>query len=140
MPKGDSLPCRQSLATKHLSSTKGVKLKIYLKQLRRKAKKTSLKIKLSSMSDKDVAVYIKTSSGGFLLSDAWRALRIQAIEKYGFICLCCGKENSRQHPINIDHIKPRKFYPELALNIENLQPLCGTCNKRKGNKTISYRK
>ena len=62
MPKGDSLPCRQSLATKNLPSTKGVKLKIYLKQLRRKAKKTSLKIKLSSMSDKDVAVYIKTSS------------------------------------------------------------------------------
>ena len=40
----------------------------------------------------------------------------------------------KKTPCNIDHIKPRKFFPELALDILNLQLLCAKCNKRKGNK------
>lgn len=91
------------------------------------------------MSDNDVAVAIKKSSNGFLRSQAWRDLRLLAIQRYGLICMCCGRENSRRFPINVDHVKPRKHFPELALDIENLQVLCGPCNKRKGNKTIDYR-
>jgi 5-methylcytosine-specific restriction endonuclease McrA len=34
--------------------------------------------------------------------------------------------------INVDHIKPRRKYPELALTESNLQVLCGTCNHGKG--------
>ena len=35
--------------------------------------------------------------------------------------------------MNVDHIRPRKTHPELALAFENLQVLCGLCNKGKGN-------
>ena len=46
--------------------------------------------------------------------------------------MCCGKVPD--HGINVDHIKPRKFFPELALDFDNLQILCGRCNKAKGNR------
>jgi 5-methylcytosine-specific restriction endonuclease McrA len=56
-----------------------------------------------------------------------------AIKRYGARCQCCGASPSTGAVINVDHIKPRKFYPELALELENLQILCGPCNHRKGN-------
>jgi hypothetical protein len=77
---------------------------------------------------------IKVTSIDFIRSPQWRELRQRAIAKYGSTCVKCGRVGSKRYPINIDHIKPRKYYPELALDINNLQPLCGGCNKRKGNK------
>ena len=36
--------------------------------------------------------------------------------------------------LNVDHIKPRKKYPKLALDVDNLQVLCNECNHGKGNR------
>jgi 5-methylcytosine-specific restriction endonuclease McrA len=117
-----------------------MKVKIRVNRLKRKASRLSLALKMKSMSDNEVAIALRQASDGFLDSQPWRELRLLAIERYGLVCLCCGRENSRRFPINVDHVKPRKFFPELALDIENLQVLCGPCNKRKGNQTIDYRK
>lgn len=108
-------------------------------RLKRKAKKISLSIKLNAMTDNDIAMYVRQTSDGFLFTPEWKALRLKAFEKYGLVCLCCGADNSRKSPMNVDHVKPRKYFPELALDIENLQPLCARCNERKGNETIDYR-
>lgn len=116
-----------------------MKLKIKAKSLKRKAQKLSLKLKMSTMSDNEIAAAIRKSTDGFLESKEWKELRLVAIEKYGLVCMCCGRDNSRKFPINVDHVKPRKFFPELALDINNLQVLCGPCNKNKGNQTIDYR-
>ena len=35
--------------------------------------------------------------------------------------------------LNVDHIKPRFLFPDLALRLDNLQVLCGDCNEGKGN-------
>ena len=35
--------------------------------------------------------------------------------------------------MHVDHIKPRKLYPALALDVNNLQILCEVCNHGKGN-------
>ncbi len=35
--------------------------------------------------------------------------------------------------MHVDHIKPRRKYPELALSRSNLQVLCNLCNHGKGN-------
>jgi 5-methylcytosine-specific restriction endonuclease McrA len=35
--------------------------------------------------------------------------------------------------MNVDHIKPRKQFPWLALDIDNCQILCQACNHGKGN-------
>lgn len=69
----------------------------------------------------------------FLKSSQWRALRMHAFKKYGTRCACCGASPATGAVMNVDHIKPRKYYPELALDIDNLQVLCGQCNQGKGN-------
>lgn len=67
----------------------------------------------------------------------WNKLKKLIFEKYGKVCLKCG---STEH-ISLDHIKPYSIYPELAVDLDNLQPLCRSCNSSKGNrKIVDYRK
>ena len=82
--------------------------------------------------------YVKTVdssvvSKDFLMSYEWRRLRMQAITIHGAKCQCCGATPATGAVINVDHVKPRKLYPELALDINNLQILCHECNHGKGN-------
>ena len=72
-------------------------------------------------------------SSEFLNSYAWRKLRMQVLEKYGARCQCCGRTRADGIVIHVDHIKPRRKYPELALDFNNLQVLCEVCNHGKGN-------
>lgn len=69
----------------------------------------------------------------FLSSFEWRKVRMMALKKYGSKCQCCGATPASGAVMNVDHIKPRKKYPDLALEIDNLQVLCGECNHGKGN-------
>lgn len=69
----------------------------------------------------------------FLASYEWRKLRLEALLMYGRKCLCCGASPETGAVLNVDHIKPRKTHPELALDIRNLQVLCHDCNHGKGN-------
>ncbi len=69
----------------------------------------------------------RTPSEIFVSSHEWKVLREQAYMLYGRICLKCGSSNN----ITMDHIKPKSKYPALALDIDNLQPLCWPCNKKK---------
>jgi 5-methylcytosine-specific restriction endonuclease McrA len=67
----------------------------------------------------------------------WNRLKNLIFEKYGKVCLKC---RSTEH-ISLDHIKPYSIYPELAIDPNNLQPLCRSCNSTKGNRNITdYRK
>jgi 5-methylcytosine-specific restriction endonuclease McrA len=58
---------------------------------------------------------------------------MQALKKYGTKCMCCGATPATGAVMNVDHIKPRKLWPSLALDINNLQILCHDCNHGKGN-------
>ena len=73
------------------------------------------------------------TSDAFLLTFEWRKLRMQALKKYGPRCMCCGATPATGAVMNVDHIKPRKKHPDLALDINNLQILCHDCNHGKGN-------
>jgi len=85
----------------------------------------------------DAYLVLKTkplaNSDDFLQSKSWKRLRIQAFNKYGNFCSCCGAKPTDGIRLNVDHIKPRKIFPELALDINNLQILCSDCNSGKGN-------
>jgi len=72
-------------------------------------------------------------SPAFLSSYEWRKVRMQALKKYGARCMCCGATPAAGAIMNVDHIKPRKLFPDLALDINNLQILCHDCNHGKGN-------
>lgn len=73
------------------------------------------------------------ATDAFLESYEWRRLRMEAIKKHGARCQCCGATPADGIRINVDHIKPRKLFPQLALSLDNLQILCGECNHGKGN-------
>ena len=75
--------------------------------------------------------YVGTDA--FLSSFEWRRVRMEALKKYGPVCQCCGATPATGSVMNVDHIKPRKVFPELALTVENLQILCHECNHGKGN-------
>jgi 5-methylcytosine-specific restriction endonuclease McrA len=47
--------------------------------------------------------------------------------------MACGRGPKQGVWLNVDHIKPRKTHPHLALSVENCQILCSECNKGKGN-------
>jgi 5-methylcytosine-specific restriction endonuclease McrA len=76
---------------------------------------------------------VDPTSDDFLKTFEWNAVRMMALKRHGYRCMCCGASPATGAVINVDHIKPRKFYPELALDVENLQVLCNPCNMGKGN-------
>jgi 5-methylcytosine-specific restriction protein A len=104
-----------------------------IERLRQRAMRKGVAIRLSGLSDNELAVKLRSNRDAFLASPEWKALRSRVLDRYGCKCMCCGHVPAKRSLINVDHIKPRKFYPELALDEDNLQVLCGRCNKQKGN-------
>ena len=82
--------------------------------------------------------FIDPNSDEFLQSYQWRTLRFDVIAKYGNACQCCGATPDPKNgiSINVDHIRPRKTHPHLALDINNLQILCNVCNHGKSNRHV----
>ena len=91
------------------------------RKLRRKEKKKNKKI-------------AKRLNPKFYNSQEWRELRYEALKRYGTACSCCGASRQSVAVMHVDHIKPRSKYPELELDINNLQILCQDCNLGKVNK------
>jgi len=85
----------------------------------------------------------KAKLGGNHTPEQWQGLK----ERYGFMCLCC-KKSEPEIKLTVDHIIPIsrwkayiQFHPEIKYqcgDIENIQPLCHSCNVRKHAKVISY--
>lgn len=79
---------------------------------------------------------LKRADSGFYQTKEWIQLREKVFDKLGCRCLKCGSEDF----LHIDHIKPRSLYPELELEIDNMQVLCRVCNIGKSNRNeIDYR-
>ena len=77
---------------------------------------------------------IKTHrAGDFYSSKAWATVRYAALMKHGARCQCCGATAADGARMHVDHIKPRSKYPDLALELSNLQVLCDLCNTAKSN-------
>lgn len=57
----------------------------------------------------------------------------EVLARYNYQCLCCGSMDNIQK----DHVMPIAM--DGTDNIDNLQPLCATCNNRKGARYIDYR-
>jgi hypothetical protein len=76
---------------------------------------------------------IDVNSDAFLASYEWRRLRMEALKREGARCQCCGASPKDGVKMHVDHIKPRRIFPHLALEITNLQVLCEVCNHGKGN-------
>lgn len=69
----------------------------------------------------------------FYQSWEWKEVRYRVLLRDGRQCICCGAK-APEVKIVVDHIKPRRKFPELELNEGNLQCLCDSCNRGKSNK------
>ena len=67
--------------------------------------------------------------------------RYKALRHSDGRCQLCGRSKRADGVIlHVDHIKPRSRFPELALDVANLQVLCEDCNLGKGNSdTVDWR-
>ena len=72
----------------------------------------------------------KRGENHWIRSHLWR----DVLEKYGNKCLCCGKTNIK---LQVDHVVPVILGGKSE--IDNIQPLCGSCNVKKGGRYIEYR-
>jgi 5-methylcytosine-specific restriction endonuclease McrA len=68
---------------------------------------------------------------GNFTAQEWTAL----VEYCEHRCLCCGKREP-EIKLTVDHIVP--LIKGGSNTIENLQPLCGVCNSKKGTSIIKY--
>jgi len=67
--------------------------------------------------------------GGTITTSEWESV----LEKYGPSCLCCEEIK----PLTMDHVIP--ISEGGTHTVDNVQPLCLSCNSSKGTKTIDYR-
>ena len=74
-------------------------------------------------------------TNAFYASAEWRLIRQKVIEEQGQVCSQCQKEIIDEFDLTVDHIKPRSKFPDLALELSNLQVLCRSCNSAKSNTT-----
>lgn len=72
----------------------------------------------------------KTKAGGSYTAAEWKSL----VEHYAGKCLCCGRNDVK---LTADHVIP--VAKGGSSNIDNIQPLCQSCNSRKKDKAIDYR-
>ncbi len=69
----------------------------------------------------------------FYDSPEWKRTRYAALKHSRGVCECCGAGPQQGAVLNVDHIRPRKTYPDLELVLSNLQVLCASCNAGKAN-------
>lgn len=73
----------------------------------------------------------QTGAGGSFTAQEWEALKAH----YNYTCPACGKREP-EIQLTIDHKRP--VSKQGASTIDNIQPLCLSCNSRKGTKIIDY--
>lgn len=72
----------------------------------------------------------KMGNGGSHTLKEWETL----LSQYNWTCPCCRRENTK---LTKDHIIP--LSKGGSNNIENIQPLCQSCNSKKGTKQLNYK-
>jgi len=80
----------------------------------------------------------------FYHSHEWKECRKEFLQNKELVCNGCqgNLNDSNQKYLNIDHIKPVRYFWDSRLDLNNLQILCTACNKAKGSKVegVHYKK
>ena len=63
----------------------------------------------------------------FYSTPVWRNIRRLVLVRDHNLCVLCGSAGPY---LQVDHIKARKKFPELALEMSNLRTLCARCHSQ----------
>lgn len=61
----------------------------------------------------------------------WAEARRDTFATHGRVCWRCAG-----YAAQVDHVKPKSLFPELALVRSNLRPICWPCNRAKNNRLL----
>ncbi|MBC1233638.1 HNH endonuclease [Listeria booriae] len=80
----------------------------------------------------------KQERTAFYKSKEWRHTREQVLKRDNFECQECKRQGkvSTDKRLDVDHILELEYYPELALDLDNLETLDFECHNRKHNRFI----
>lgn len=124
----------ESLCQRHSLERRPQNARKFVERYRHLVLGQALQPRIAPVAPKPVTVgTTNVVSDAFLSTYEWRRVRMQALKRHGARCQCCGATPATGAVMNVDHIKPRKLFPHLALDVENLQVLCHECNHGKGN-------
>lgn len=62
-------------------------------------------------------------------TDAW--WRKQILERDSYTCQKCGLKEHLIGFMQVDHIRPKKIFPEFKYDMDNGRTLCPNCHRRK---------
>ncbi len=68
----------------------------------------------------------------FYKTKQWFKVRQKALMRANYCCEECGV--CQRKGLHVHHVKSRKAYPMMALELRNLVVLCGSCHNRKHNR------
>lgn len=66
----------------------------------------------------------------FYHSAKWKKVRAQAISRAHGLCQDCLARGIITKADMVHHVKPLREYPEHALDLDNLKPLCNACHAK----------
>lgn len=72
----------------------------------------------------------KTNNDTFYRSKEWRALRLEALQRDSYLCQECKKCGIITPASTVHHIKPLRVDDSQALQLANLETVCGPCHNR----------
>lgn len=66
------------------------------------------------------------AANAFYMSPEWKELRTKVFIRDDYTCRGCNKRGGQ---LEANHIKPRSKFPELKLEISNIETLCKPCHR-----------
>ena len=76
----------------------------------------------------------------FYNSKAWEAAREARLEKDFYLCQSCLRNHEITTATMVHHKKHLRDFPELGLDIDNLESLCDACHNRAHPEKIKRKK
>ncbi len=67
---------------------------------------------------------------GFYKSITWKRARVMALQRDHYLCQECLKAGRMTMATEVHHVRPLEDYPDLALDLDNLESLCRRCHER----------
>lgn len=72
---------------------------------------------------------------GFYGKGAWKRARLQALTRDHWLCQECLRHRRFRNAVEVHHIKPLEQFPELGLELDNLESLCRECHEATKDRT-----